>query len=224
MRISLIGLALLSALALSACGGSGGSSTSSGAQQAAATSSQTTTSSPTAPTTATTSSSTATTSQQASSTTSTGGDGAASGGGPSQQCRASGLALSFLGGQGATGHGLLGFALRNTGAACSTGGYPGIQFLDQAGGPLPTTPTHTTSDFFGQLPLQQISLTPGQTASFRLGTSHGDGSSSGCQTAYGLQVIAPNDTATMRVQLPNGASECGATTVSPLQSGNSAYP
>lgn len=226
MRISLTGLALLSALALSACGGSGGSSTSSGAQQAAATSSPTTTSTTTAPTT-TTSSSAATTSPQASSTTTataSGGSGGAGVGGPSQQCRASGLALSFLGGQGATGHGLLGFALRNTGTACSTGGYPGIQFLDQAGGPLPTTPTHTTSDFFGHLPLQAISLASGQTASFRLGTSHGDGSSSGCQTAYGLQVIAPNDTATMRVQLPNGASECGATTVSPLQSGNTAYP
>jgi hypothetical protein len=225
MRISLIGLALLTVLALSACGGSSGSSTSGAAQQAAATSSPTTTSTTTAPTTTTTSSSAATTSAQASTTTTaTGGSGGAGVGGSSQQCRASGLALSFLGGQGATGHGLLGFALRNTGTACSTGGYPGIQFLDQAGGPLPTTPLHTTSDFFGHLPLQAISLAPGQTASFRLGTSHGDGSSSGCQTAYGLQVIAPNDTATMRVQLPNGASECGATTVSPLQSGNTAYP
>ena len=63
---------------------------------------------------------------------------------------ASSLSLSFLGQQGATGHGELGFALKNTGiVACSTGGYPGIQFLDQDGSALPTTPQHTTDDFFG---------------------------------------------------------------------------
>jgi hypothetical protein len=60
--------------------------------------------------------------------------------------------------------------------------------------------------------------------SFRLGVSHGGGGvSAGCTTAYGLQVIAPNDTATLRVQIPNGASECGATTVSPVEPGDSAY-
>ena len=61
--------------------------------------------------------------------------------------------------------------------------------------------------------------------SFRLGVSHGGGggASTGCATAYGLQVIAPNDTAALRVQIPNGASECGATTVSPVEPGDSAY-
>ncbi len=64
---------------------------------------------------------------------------------------------------------------------------------------------------------------PGQTASFRLGVSHGGGSSAACSTADALQVIAPNDTATLKVPIPNGASECGTTTVSPLQPGTSAY-
>jgi hypothetical protein len=145
-------------------------------------------------------------------------------GGPSARCRAAGLTLSYLGGQGATGHGELGFALHNTGSACSTGGYPGIQFLNQSGGPLPTTPQHTTDDFFGHVPLAVISVAAGESVSFRLGVSHGGGSSSGCVTAYGLQVIAPNDTATMSVKIPNGASECGATTVSPVAPGTSAYP
>ena len=71
--------------------------------------------------------------------------------------------------------------------------------------------------------LQHVSLAPGQTTSFRLGVSHGGGSDTGCSTAYGLQVIAPNDTAALRVPIPNGASECGTTTVSPLQPGDSAY-
>jgi hypothetical protein len=219
---ALAALAVFAAAALSGCGSSGGGATTAGSRTAAATSAPSATA-----TGATTSPGpTVATSTTAATTTTTGAAGAAgaaSVGGPGRQCVAAGLALSFLGGQGATGHGELGFALRNTGAACSTGGYPGIQFLDQAGAALPTTPSHTTSDFFGQLPLRELTLAPGQSASFRLGVSHGDGSSAGCSTAYGLQVIAPNDTATLRVKIPNGASECGATTVSPVQAGDSAY-
>ena len=77
-------------------------------------------------------------------------------------CRASGLALSYLGGQGATGHGLLGFALRNTrSTSCNTIGYPGIQFLGKSGEPLPTHPIHTTKDFFGHTKLAEGHRRPG---------------------------------------------------------------
>ncbi len=140
-------------------------------------------------------------------------------------CRAGDLALSFLGGQGATGHGELGFELRNTsGKACATYGYPGVQFLDRAGGALPTVPTHTTQDFFGSLPKAPLTVAPGATVSFRLGVTHGAASTAGCTTAYGLQVIPPNDTATLRTGIGNGgAFECQTTTVSPLQPGTSAY-
>jgi hypothetical protein len=226
MRISLAGAALLGAVALSACGGSAsgvGGQTTQGPQPAA----QTTASGATGTATATTSA--AATSTQTATATQTGTATGNSGGADitghfSDQCTAAGLALSYLGGQGATGHGELGFALKNTGSgACSTGGYPGIQFLADDGSALATTPQHTTDDFFGHLPLQKLTLQPGQTASFRLGVSHGGGSSAACSTADGLQVIAPNDTATLKVQIPNGASECGATTVSPLQPGTSAY-
>jgi hypothetical protein len=225
MRISLSGAALLAAIALSACGSGGsggGGQTSQGSQPAAA--SQTSTAQSTNPTaTATPSSTTATSATQSGTATANSG-GAAVGDRSSTQCKAAGLALSYLGGQGATGHGELGFALKNTGAsACATGGYPGIQFLAKDGSALPTTPQHTTDDFFGHLALQRLTLQPGQTASFRLGVSHGAGASTGCTTADGLQVIAPNDTATLRVQIPNGASECGTATVSPLQPGASAF-
>jgi hypothetical protein len=225
MRISLSGAALLAAIALSACGSGGsggGGQTSQGSQPAAA--SQTSTAQSTNPTaTATPSTTTATSATQSGTATANSG-GAAVGDGSSTQCKAAGLALSYLGGQGATGHGELGFALKNTGAsACATGGYPGIQFLAKDGSALPTTPQHTTDDFFGHLALQRLTLQPGQTASFRLGVSHGAGASTGCTTADGLQVIAPNDTATLRVQIPNGASECGTATVSPLQPGASAF-
>jgi Domain of unknown function (DUF4232) len=223
MRIRFLALLLTSAALLAGCGGSG-SSSSSGASPAAATSPArtATTSSASAPAATTTSTTTSVATTTAASTSGTGAGGA-SVAGPGQ-CQAAGLALTYLGGQGATGHGELGFALRNTGhTSCSTGGYPGIQFLDRSGGTLPTTPTHTTSDFFGTLPLAPVTVTPGSSFSFRLGVSHGGGSDTGCMTAYGLQVIPPNDTATLRVDIPGGASECGATTVSPVQPGTSAF-
>jgi hypothetical protein len=130
-----------------------------------------------------------------------------------------------LGGQAATGHGLLGFALHNvSGRTCATFGYPGIQFLSSSAQPLPTLPTHTTQDFFGSLPERVLSVAPGATVSFRLGVTHGASSPTGCTTAYALQVIPPNDTSTLRIALPNGAYECQKTTVSPMQPGTSAYP
>jgi hypothetical protein len=235
MRTSLAGAAVLAAVALTACGGSGGGGQATqGSQPAAATGTHTSsgaTTSAAQTSTAATSESAATTAAQTG--TGTANSGTANSGGASitggftsdaEQCTASGLALSYLGGQGATGHGELGFALKNTGsAACATGGYPGIQFLAGDGSALPTTPQHTTDDFFGHLPLRRLTVQPGQTASFRLGVSHGGGSSAPCSTAAGLQVIAPNDTATLKVQIPNGASECGTTTVSPLQPGTSAF-
>ncbi|MBV9193965.1 MAG: DUF4232 domain-containing protein [Solirubrobacterales bacterium] len=138
---------------------------------------------------------------------------------------AAGLSLTFLGQNGGLGHGELGFALRNTGSAsCRTGGYPGVQFLDRAGAPLPTAPTHTTTDFFGHAPVAALELAPGQHASFRLGVTHGGESTAGCTTAAGLQVIAPNDTAMLRVTIPQGAYECRTATVSPLRPALSAYP
>jgi uncharacterized protein YceK len=120
-------------------------------------------------------------------------------------CTAGELALSFLGGQGAAGHGELGFALRNTSQqTCSTIGYPGIQFLDRSGGALPTIPTHTTTDYFGSVP-------------------NGAAGPTGCTTAFGLQVIPPNDTATLRTTIPYGAYECQTATVSPLAPGSAAF-
>jgi hypothetical protein len=144
----------------------------------------------------------------------------------SKPCTAADLALSFLGGQGATGHGELGFELRNTSSSsCHTYGYPGVLFLDRAGRALPTDSTRTTQDFFGSVPEQKLVVAPGQSVSFRLGVTHGAASPVGCTTAYGLQVIPPDDTATLHVAIVNGgAYECRTATVSPLQQGTSAFP
>ena len=140
-------------------------------------------------------------------------------------CRAAGVKITYLGGQGATGHGLLGFAMQNAGSApCTTIGYPGIQFASGSGAALPTHDIRTTSDFFGTTKLARLTVAPGRSASFRLGVSHGAPSPKGCVTAGYVQVIAPNDTSSVWVAIPGGVYECGgAVTVSPMQPGDSAY-
>lgn len=142
-------------------------------------------------------------------------------------CDASRLALSFLGQQGATGHGELGFALRNTGAqSCRTFGYPGIQFVDGSGAPLQTVATRTTRDFFGSTPEEPLVIAPGESFSFRIGVTHfgPGGADTGCTTAAAVAVIPPNDTASLHVSVPQGAYECKTATVSPVRPGKSAYP
>jgi Protein of unknown function (DUF4232) len=207
-------LLLFCALGAAACGGSSASSSSSSTGAAAPTTS-------TAPTTttATTSAGPSTSSQTTSrspTTTPTGG---------ARACRGIDLALSYLGQQGATGHGELGFALRNhTAEPCHTYGYAGVLFLDRAGRPLPTDSTRTTHDFFGTLPARVLVVGPGRRVSFRLGVTHGAAGTQNCTTARGLQVIAPDDTDTLRVRIPGGAYECRTVTISPLAAGGSAYP
>jgi hypothetical protein len=145
-----------------------------------------------------------------------------------ERCVASGLALAFLGGNGATGHAELGFALRNASAlSCRTGGYPGVQFIGASGRRLPTHPAHTSSDFFGRTRLRELTVTPGASVSFRLGVSHvgPGGSNTGCVRVTAVQVIAPDDTARLAVAIRGGFVECaGVVSVSPLQPGRTAYP
>jgi hypothetical protein len=179
---------------------------------------------PVTPTTGSTSS-TATQTTRTAPTTTTSSTGTTTLAAAPPPCVTADFALRLLGQEGATGHGKLGFALRNiTSSQCRTYGYPGILFLDKAGNALPTNPTHTTVDFFGTTTKNELVVLPGASVSFRLGVSHGAGSTSGCTTAYGLQVIAPDDTHTMRTTIPEGAYECGGdVTVSPLQAADLAF-
>ncbi|HEY1511008.1 MAG TPA: DUF4232 domain-containing protein [Solirubrobacteraceae bacterium] len=208
MRLAIAMLSVL-ALGLAACGGSSQPASQTSTKHADQPPQPATTSTPT----------TATTAPTPASSTPTAPPGPA-------PCTSSDLALSFLGQQGATGRGELGFALRNiSGSSCHTYGYPGIQFLDRAGQPLPTLSTRTTHDYFGNAPVQALLIEPGNSVSFRLGVTHGIASSAGCSTAYELQVIAPDDTHTIRLVIPDGgAYECRTATVSPLRPGDSAYP
>jgi hypothetical protein len=204
-------LAVLVVVGLSACG----SSTTVITDKSAAGSGTTSTGSASTTTPTTTTATTPATAVNTSTTTTTAGPPA---------CAAATLKLAYLGGQGATGHGELGFELTNSGSQpCHTYGYPGVQFLSSSGAPLPTKSTRTTSDFFGTVPEQKLTVAPGSSVSFRLGVTHGAGSSAGCTTADQLQVIPPDDTHTLVVTIPGGAYECGTTTVSPLQSGTTAF-
>ncbi len=192
------------ALAIAGCGGSG--STTSASAPATTT------------VTVTTSATSGTATSQSTSTTAT------TPAGP-PICRAATLQLSFIGSQGAAGHGLMGFALKNTGStSCGTIGYPGIQFLDKSGKPLTTNTTRTTRDYFGSAPKVALTVAPGSSVSFRIGVTHVPTGSATCTTAYQLQVIPPNDTSTLDVALPDGEYYCQTATVSPVRPGTSAYP
>jgi hypothetical protein len=118
------------------------------------------------------------------------------------------------------GHLLLYFALRNTSSrSCHTYGYPGVLFLGKAGQALPTKVQRTTHDLPGSptVPLQRLTVAPGDSVYFRLLFADFNGSgSAGCPTAYGLQAIPPDDTHTLRTKISNGVTECGTTTVTPL--------
>lgn len=169
----------------------------------------------------TTTSAPATQSTTAASTSSATTSGAAGG---LPRCTAAVLTASFLGQQGATGHGEIGIALRNSGSrTCHTFGYPGVQFLSRSGQPLRTQSRRVTQDYFGSAPVVGLDLAPGQRASFRLGVTHFSNSPDGCVTAAAVQVIPPNDTHLLQVTVPSGAYECGTVTVSPLRPGNSAF-
>jgi hypothetical protein len=212
MRLGAAVLSALIAVTIAACGGSSNSAATSTSQDAPTTS---TTTPASTSTTAPASTTTVVTSTVSTTTTPAG----------PPPCVAADLSVSYLGQQGATGHGELGFALRNTSSrTCHTYGYPGVLFLDKGGGALPTDSTRTTHDFFGAAPEIALVITPGSSVSFRLGVTHGVTGTADCTTAYGLQVIAPDDTKTLVTTIPGGAYECRTATVSPLRPGDSAYP
>lgn len=141
-------------------------------------------------------------------------------------CVAADLAPTFLGTNGAAGTIAIGFALTNTSSApCHTYGWPGVQLESATGAPLPTNATRTTSDPIGQTPASKLVLQPGQRASFRLLLSDfAKNGGANCPNASQLQIIAPDDTATLSVRIGGGIPACGRGSVSPLMAGTGAWP
>ena len=122
-----------------------------------------------------------------------------------------------------TARSVFGCATRAPRAAARTGTRASCSLTSTAGRcPRSRTTPPTTSS--ARTPAAPLVIAPGASASFRLDVGHGVATANGCATAYGLQVIPPNDTATLRTTIPNGAYECRDANVSPLRAGASAYP
>jgi len=134
-------------------------------------------------------------------------------------CTASDLTPASLGSNGAMGHVVVTFSLRNTGErTCHSYGFPGVQFMAGKDQPVPTHATRTVHDFAGDTPLKAITLAPGQSAEFRVVLSDVANRRLRCVTADALQIIAPDDTVPMLATLQNPVSVCGGqATVSPLE-------
>jgi hypothetical protein len=141
-------------------------------------------------------------------------------------CVAADLRGSFLGTNGAAGTIAVGFALKNTSsAACHTYGWPGVLLLSSTGAALPTDAVRTSSDMLGTTAPTDIVLAPGQEASFRvIASDFAEGGGASCANATILQVIPPDDTATLKINISGGIPACGKATLSPLMTGTSAWP
>jgi hypothetical protein len=211
-------LAIALAAVVAACGGSSASTVT---HDVTATVTQTVTQT----VTTTTPASTVTTTTTPASTVTTTSTPQQVGGVPA--CTAARLTPVFLGSNGATGHVVLSFGLRNrSGAPCHTYGWPGVQFLGTGGVKVATSAERTTSDLLGASPASPLTVSAGQQASFRIVVADmgSGGGSQGCGTATALAIIAPDDTATMVVKLSAPVTECGQATLSPLLAGGDAVP
>jgi Protein of unknown function (DUF4232) len=218
--------AVVAACAVAACGSSSTTSdqTGGGATQTVTLPGTTVTQTVTGTlTTGTTTTGTTTTGTTATGTTGTTTTGNGNGSG---ECVAADLTPSFLGTNGAAGTIAVGFALTNSsGSTCTTYGWPGVLLLSSTGAALPTDAMRTSSDLLGSTPAADITLKPGQQASFRLiASDFASGSTTTCENATDLQIIAPNDTATLKVAISGGIPACGHATLSPLMTGTSAWP
>src|SRR3954452_6233151 len=94
----------------------------------------------------------------------------------SPACRTADLRVSFLFGEGATGHEIYVFRVRNvSGRTCHTFGFFGVRLLGRRGQALPTRSHRVTRDFFGHQPKRRVTLKPKQHGSFRITTTTGAG-------------------------------------------------
>ena len=227
---SLTALIALAAVGLGACGSTNSSSVISATTGSAATPTSpppaATTSAPPAPTTATATATTAPATVTTQTITApgsggaglTGTDAAAAG-----ACVGADVRAAAAPPNGATGTIVLGFTLTNRSAsACRTYGFPGIGFIATDGSVVDPHAQRTTQDVLGTSLPRHFTIGPGGEASFRVAVHdfNAQGSETGCQRYPAVQIILPDDTATLRVALPNGAvTVCGTPQVTPLQPG-----
>jgi hypothetical protein len=207
-RHSLLASAVVTALLLSACGGSSNSSDTNTTSHTKTVTKTVTTAAPT-PTSTTQTSTTTTRTTTAVPTA-------------SSVCAAAGLTPIVLGSNGAAGTVVYGFALRNTSSStCRTYGWPGTQFLSSTGATVANPSIRTTHDAAGTVKPTAIKLSPGAEASFRVVVTDAVNGGAGCAPASFLQIYAPDDTVAMRVHV--SATACPNSTVTPLEPGTKAF-
>jgi hypothetical protein len=133
-------------------------------------------------------------------------------------CRSSALHLDLADQNGATGHDLITYALRNRGrTSCALTGFPGVSFLTAHGRHLPIVARWRTHDFFGTLPVRRVVLRPNGIGSFRLVNTHGAGF--GCSGIARIEAIPPDNTTGLIAREPFGQVCSHRVTVSPIQPG-----
>jgi hypothetical protein len=144
----------------------------------------------------------------------------------SPACRTIDLRVSHVFAQGATGHGIHVFRVRNaSGRTCHTFGFFGVRLLGRRGRALPTHSHHVTHDFFGAQPKRRVTLRANGTASFRITTA--TGTARRCVEAWRIRIIAPDDTRRRTVRLRRRrahiyACQRGEIFVAPMQRGDGA--
>jgi hypothetical protein len=120
-------------------------------------------------------------------------------------CRSSGLRLTFLASQGATGHLEVTFALRNaSGTMCTLRGYPGARLLDAAGHAIVTRLKRGGGFFPDTLsPPSRVRLAPSASARFGLSfvTNNEYAGARRCVRAAALESVPPGGAGALRISL-----------------------
>lgn len=138
----------------------------------------------------------------------------------SERCFTQQLQISQAGASGATGHIQMIYALENTSStACTVFGYPGMQMVDSAGNPMPTTVVRGNAFTFPDIQPRAVALEPGGQASFAVDYSDVPvGNQTSCPVSAALEITPPN--AFDRLVIPASIASCDSVLhVSPVIAG-----
>lgn len=140
---------------------------------------------------------------------------------PGGRCQPSQLQASQGTGQGAAGHIVGAFVLRNSSASpCTLDGYPGLQMLDGKGHPLPTVVARGAAMGLPAVSPALVTLTPGGSASFSIAYEDVPVNNEGpCPTSAQLEITPPNDFDHLVVHATLSPCRGGTITVSPVVAG-----
>jgi Protein of unknown function (DUF4232) len=154
----------------------------------------------------------------------TAGGGTATASSAAGYCQAHQLRVKAGPGNGATGHVVAPYAVRNvSGPPCTLRGFPHVILLDPHGMPMTVAVKPRSTDFFGHVPVRTVAvLTRGQ-ANFHLAFE--DAINGGnCPTAQSMRVTLPSGGGTLSAPLSHQLACPGGVTVSPFSQGRPPGP